>query len=175
MKKNSTLFWIIGFLCPVVGIILYFIFKNNDKSKSNSSIKGAVVGFCVIGIIILYISTHPFNYVNRSIDEWYEDITSGNTVVTVLGSSQCDHCQALKPVIINLAKKNDINLYFFEADSYNQSDYERLTKSFELQDFDGSVPYTFIMKNQEFLGQTTGYQNESVIKQFLWEYGIIKD
>jgi len=172
MKKNNILFWILGFIFPIVGIILFFIFKNKDKSKSNSAIKGSIVSFCIAGIIVLFIATHPEE---KTVDDWYNDVSSGNTVLTVIGASFCNHCQEYKPVIKKIAKKNNIDLYFFEIDMLSESDQDKLTNSFKLDGYDGSVPYTFIMKNGTFVAQNTGYQYESLITTFLFENGLIKD
>ncbi len=133
--KKSLLFWIISLICPVVGIILFFVYKNKDKELSGSSLKGSLLGICIYSVVLLYTSTHSTNYFDRSLDEWYSDIKSGKTVVTVIGASYCDHCKEYKPVIKKLADKNKLNLYFYEFDLMSEKDQDRLTTTFEIGDF----------------------------------------
>ena len=173
MKKKNLFLWVVSLLIPVIGIILYFVLKNKD-SKS-SVIKGSILGICIYSILFLYLATHGIDYFNRSIDEWYDDIKSGNTVVTVLGASYCEHCQAYKPVIQKIASKNKINLYFYEVDLLSEEDEKRLTDSFYIGEYDESVPYTFIMDKGSYVAYHSGYQFESDITSFLWENGLIKN
>ena len=172
--KKKLLLWIISLICPVIGLILYFIFKK-DKEKSKSIIKGSILGLCVYSIVILYFSTHSTNYFDRSVDEWQKDIESGKPVVTVLGASFCQHCQEYKPVIAKIANKNNINLYFYEIDTLPEKDQQRLTTTYNLPDFEDRVPYTFIMKDKTFVASNEGFSNEQSTITFLRENGIIKN
>lgn len=174
MKKKEIFIWIISLIIPVVGIILYFVFKKKDKKLKSSAVKGSVLGLSIYAIVFLYIATHGPNYFNRSIDEWYEDVNSGSLVVTVFGASYCEHCQAYKPVIQKLARKNNINLYFYEMDTLSKEDNERLNNSFNVGEYDG-YPYTFIMKDKEYVDGTIGYLFESEVVQFLNQHNLIKN
>lgn len=174
MKKKEIFIWIISLIIPVIGIVLYFVFKNKDKKLKSSAVKGCIVGFSIYSIFILYIATHGTNYINRNIDEWYEDVNSGKLVVTIFGASYCQHCQAYKPVIQKLARKNNIDLYFYEMDTLSEEDNERLNNSFNVGEYDG-YPYTFIMKNKELVDSYVGYQFESDIVTFLSQYMTIKN
>lgn len=174
MKKSNIILMIISLICPIIGIILLVIFKK-DKEKKNSAIKGTIVGLCIYSIFILYFSTHSTDYFNRDIERWQKDIRAGNTVVTVIGASYCEHCQAYKPVIKALANKNNINLYFYEIDTLSEEDQDKLTSSFELPTYEGRVPYTFIMKNGTFINSYEGFESQSQTVAFLLENGIIKN
>lgn len=51
----NTGFAIIGFLFPLVGLILYLINKDTAPQKAKSAGKGALIGFCVsIVVSIIY-------------------------------------------------------------------------------------------------------------------------
>ena len=43
----SVLFAILGFLFPIVGLILFLAFKNSKPLKARSAGKGALIGFCL--------------------------------------------------------------------------------------------------------------------------------
>ena len=173
MKKLAILWWILGLICPPIGIVLYFVFKKKDKEKSNNLIKGSIFGLCVYSLFILYLGTHSSDYFNRTVDEWYKDVSSNNTVVTVIGASYCSHCQEYKPHIKTLADKNNLNLYFYEIDTLSEEDENKLLNSFELVNYQGKVPYTVIFKDGQSIASHEGYESESAIYQFLLENGAI--
>lgn len=43
----STGFAVLGFLIPIVGLILYLVNKDTYPQKAKSAGKGALIGFCV--------------------------------------------------------------------------------------------------------------------------------
>ena len=174
MKAKNIILFIISLICPVIGIILYIIFRKDNNKKKNV-LKGTILGLCVYSVVLLYFSTHSADYFNRDIKRWQKDINSGNTVVTVFGASYCEHCQAYKPVIKALANKNHINLYFYEIDTLSEEDQKTLATTYELPTYEGRVPYTFIMKDGQYVNSYEGFQNQSEIVTFLMENGIIRN
>ena len=175
MQKKTQYYWIIGLLCPIIGLILYFVWSNKSKNKASNVLVGTIIGFCLGGLAFLYFAQQGSKYENRSIDEWMNDINSGKEVVTIFGASYCSHCKEYKPVIFKIAKKNKINLYFYEIDITSTEDKDRLVNTYELTDFDGSVPYTFIMKDKKFVASDVGFQDEESTLEFLKENGILKN
>ena len=104
--------------------------------------------------------------------------TNGKKVITVYGASYCSHCQDYYPVITKLANKYDLNLYFFEVDTLSKENpdaYDKLMNSFEINDYDGSVPFTYIMNHTEYKVSTTGFVNREYTINFLKDNGVIKD
>ena len=52
-KSINTLLLLLGFFVPIAGLILYIVYKDSDKKKSNAAGKGALIGVCVsIGLSI---------------------------------------------------------------------------------------------------------------------------
>ncbi len=174
MKKKEIVLMLISLICPIIGIILYFVYKK-DKGRKSSILKGIFAGIFIYSIIVLYSSTHSTDYFNRDINRWKRDVSAGNTVVTVIGASYCEHCQEYKPIIKALANKNHINLYFYEIDTLTEKEQDTLTTTFYLPSYQGKVPYTFIMQNGEFVDSYEGFQSQSEIVAFLLQYGIIKN
>lgn len=132
----------------------------------------------VFSIIVIALNTQTINYKERKVDDWYNDIMSGKQVITIYGASYCSHCQDYYPVISKIADKYKLNVYFFEIDllkEKNIDDYEKLMYSFEINDFDGSVPFTYIMDNGDYKSSTTGYASRDNTLNYLKENGIIKD
>lgn len=175
MKKKTQYWWLLGLFIPVVGLILYFVWNNKSKDKANNILIGTIIGFCISGFIFLYYSQRLSKYENRTIEEWKEDINSGNEVVTIFGASYCSHCKEYKPVIFKLANENNINLYFFEIDTKSDNEKNELVNTFEIGNFEGDVPYTFIYKDKEFVVSDIGFSDEQTTIEFLKEYGVIKN
>ena len=172
MNKN-IFWWILGLICPPIGLILYFIWKKSDKDKSSNLLKGSILGICIIGVILLQYTTHSRDYFKRSVDEWYEDVKSNNVVITVIGASYCSHCQEYKPYITTLADKHKLNLYFYEIDTLEEKDKNKLTESFELPGYSGSVPFTVIFKDSQAVATHEGFESNIKLYDFFKENGII--
>lgn len=60
-------FAILGFIVPIAGIILYFIWKNEYPLKARSCIRGALVSISIAVIIVvlsLVVAVSGYGYVN---------------------------------------------------------------------------------------------------------------
>lgn len=151
------------------------------KNKSN------VIIFSVIGAIVLafiaisfFKETPEIEKVDESeayweeIESWYDDVNNKKTVVTVIGSSTCPHCQEYKPIITSLAEEKNFIFYFFESDKLNNEQYNILTNTYELENYEGYVPYTFVIKDNKFVKDTTGFESKDATVKFLKETKVIK-
>ena len=193
MKKNKiNLWWLLGLILPPVGIVLYILWRKNNKEKAKSIGTGTLIS--IIFLIFIGVSLLPNKENNsnddnsknilkemdvskagKEVSEWYKDASSGEAVVTVIASSTCPHCQNLKPIITASSKKNKFKLYFFEADKLKDEDYQIISNAIELDGYEGYVPYTFVIKNKEFKGSNTGEMTDSVLKDFLIQTEVLED
>jgi thiol-disulfide isomerase/thioredoxin len=157
--------------------------KKENKNKRLITILGIVLAiglFVGLSFLIDASGKESENDDNDStgttadIESWYNKSTNGDEIVTVIASSTCPHCQEYKPVIENLASEKGFTLYFFEADYLDETDYAMLTGTFEIENYTGSVPYTFIVRDGKFVADTIGYSDEDTIVSFLEENNIIK-
>ena len=193
-KKNYNLGWLwvlIGIVLPPVGIILYFIWKNKRKEDALKAGKAGLIALCIwafIGISFILsdggsnnnqntggteLKTVDVSLASDTIKKWYNDLDSGAGVVTVIASSTCPHCKNYKPIITDICEKEKIKLYFFESDQLSQDDYTILTNSINLQNYEGYVPYTFIVKDRKFVLDHTGEQDEASTRNMLTETGLL--
>lgn len=54
-NDNGGILWlIIGFVIPVLGLILYFVWKKSKPNRAASCLHGAIVGFVVGFAVSLY-------------------------------------------------------------------------------------------------------------------------
>lgn len=152
--------------------------KPNAKGQEKGSKKPLIIvligliAFFIISLVLPGAST-PKEAKESTLTDWLND-TASNTVVTVIASSTCPHCQEYRPVITQLSIDNNFKLYFFEIDQLSSDDQQKLVSTFELSDYEGAVPYTFIVKDGEVVATTTGYADENSTKSFLKKYGILK-
>ena len=175
MKNKTRPWWILGLFLPVVGIILYFVWKKNKKYDAKNVLTGSIIGI-VIALFGLLIYLSPSSDLEKhTVADWYEDVKANKEVVTVIGASYCSHCQEYKPVITALAKKYNFKLYFFEVDQLSKKEQAVLMYTYELTDYKDEVPFTFIVKNDEYTTSTGGFVSEENTLNFLKENGIIKN
>lgn len=187
---NGNLYWwILGLVLPPVGLVLYFIWRKNNSKAANNVIKGTIVSACIWLFLVVSLLAKDNNYIERentlvtlnvtsaskTIQKWYNSIAEGNQVVTIIASSTCPHCQEYKPVIKELSEKEGFELYFFEADQLEDTDYGILTSAFELEEYEGSVPYTFVVNEKKFVNTTTGYADKDTTINFLKSAGVLEN
>lgn len=194
IKKNKDLGWLwilLGIILPPVGIILYFVWKNKRKQDALKAGKAGLAALCVwlfVGMSFILTDNGDNNNKDKStelktvdvklasdtIKNWYNDLNSGVGVVTVIASSTCPHCKNYKPIITEVCEKENIKLYFFESDELSEDDYTILTNSINLKNYEGYVPYTFIVKDRNFVLDHTGEQDETATRDMLKETGLLE-
>lgn len=116
------------------------------------------------------ITTNGTLYSDRIID-WYEDIASGKTVVTVVGASWCSYCKIYEPIITKYANDNNIILHFVKVDLLTDINYSYFMDTYDIN-FPNSYPYTYVMKNGKLVGNHSGYMEENELRDFLNNLGI---
>lgn len=187
----NTIWWILGFVLPPVGLILFLVWKNDKKDDAKSAGVGALIATCIwafLGLSLLLSEGESKGNKNNSGDntyktvditecsdevaDWYTDIVNKKTVITVIASTTCPYCQQYKPVIKEYAKDNDLKLYFFETDKASDADYNAITSTFNLENYEGYIPYTFVVQDGKFLGDVTGGMEKSDIIKFLSSVGL---
>lgn len=194
IKKNKDLGWLwilLGIILPPVGIILYFVWKNKRKQDALKAGKAGLAALCVwlfVGMSFILtdngdnnnkdesteLKTVDVKLASDTIKNWYNDLNSGRGVVTVIASSTCPHCKNYKPIITEVCEKENIKLYFFESDELSEDDYTILTNSINLKNYEGYVPYTFIVKDRNFILDHTGEQDETATRDMLKKAGLLE-
>ena len=194
IKKNKDLGWLwilLGIILPPVGIILYFVWKNKRKQDALKAGKAGLAALCVwlfVGMSFILtdngdnnnkdesteLKTVDVKLASDTIKNWYNDLNSGRGVVTVIASSTCPHYKNYKPIITEVCEKENIKLYFFESDELSEDDYTILTNSINLKNYEGYVPYTFIVKDRNFVLDHTGEQDETATRDMLKEAGLLE-
>ena len=173
-----------------LSLILYFVWKNKRKQDALKAGKAGLAALCVwlfIGMSFILsdkgggvnndsteLKTVDVKLASDTIKNWYNDLNSGAGVVTVIASSTCPHCKNYKPIITDVCEKENIKLYFFESDELSEDDYTILTNSINLKNYEGYVPYTFIVKDRNFVLDHTGEQDETSTREMLTNAGLLQ-
>lgn len=101
-------------------------------------------------------------------------VKSENITVAVFGRESCYYCNKFKPVYNAVAEKYDVDIYYFDSDSYDGSQYKKIINmnltvpakcsstgsEFKLSDGFGT-PLTIITKDNKIIDCISGYVNRS--------------
>lgn len=127
-------------------------------------------------LLVMFTEEVPTNNVVEypDVSSWKEETSADKPVVTVLALSTCGYCQNYQPVIEKLQEEYDFVLYWYEIDGVSDADYSTLMSTYELKNYEGSVPYTFITKDGEFVADTIGGMEEATTLKFLKDNEVIE-
>lgn len=182
--------WILGLLLPPVGLILYLVWKNDRKADAKSVGTGALVSAIIwlfFGLSFLVngkdkettttdnnLKEVTLTGASSDIQSWYADLQTDKTVVTVIALSYCEHCANFEPIITKIAEEYDLTLHIFNIDKLETVDSNALTGAYNLVQYEGASPYTFVAKSGTFLGDTVGEMDETNTLNFLKSIDALK-
>lgn len=114
-------------------------------------------------------------------------VNSKDVTVAVFGRDTCYYCNIFKPVYNAVAEKYDVDIYFFDSDSYDKKEYQKImdlgltipascnSNGAESKLSDGfGTPLTIITQNGKTIDCISGYVDRSTLKSKLSEHGLIK-
>lgn len=120
--------------------------------------------------------------------DYMKIVNSKKTTMSVFGRNTCAWCNKFKPVYNAVAKEYNVDIYFFDSDSYDKTEYEKImnsdvlyipsscndqSKDIPLSDGFGT-PLTLFTKKGKVVGCLSGYVNESSLIAKLKDVGMIK-
>ena len=140
--------------------------------KNNINIVLVIIGVIVCLFAFLIIIN---NISEKGVEDWKKDFDNNKTIVTVIGLTTCEHCQEYKPIIKSLASKYKFNLYFIEIDSLTEEDKNTILTTVDLLDYTGYVPFTFIIKDKQYVVGEVGSKTKEETIEFLKNNEIIKE
>ncbi len=106
-------------------------------------------------------------------------VKSDKTIMTVFGRNTCFYCNKFKPVYNALAEKYNVDIYYFDSDSYDVNEYNKIInmdltvpakcssegKEFKLSDPFGT-PLTIFTQKGKIVDCISGYVNrDSLIEK----------
>lgn len=143
-----------------------------------SKYKIAIVIGVLLILFVLFSILVGDNAINKvemksNLEEWLTETAEDDYVVTVIAQTTCSHCIQFKPIMQKVVNENDFKIYWFEANTLLDENYEKLTTTYELPNYEGT-PYTFITKNGEFVDYISGQRDEKGLTKFLKDNSVIK-
>lgn len=85
----------------------------------------------------------------------YKEILSGLSLVEIKGDS-CSSCITMMPVLSEIAKEKNLNLYFVDASEDNMPIIEEYNVK--------SVPTILLLHNLELIGSVKGFQPKEILE-----------
>ena len=107
-----------------------------------------------------------------SVASWQEDTSKDKPIVTVFALTTCGYCHDYELVINNLREQYEFDLYWYYLDELTDEDSAVLVATYPIN-FEGSVPYTFIVRNGEFIDDKLGGLEEATVLKFFKDNEVI--
>lgn len=115
-------------------------------------------------------------------------VKSEDVTVAVFGRESCFYCNKFKPVYNAVAEKYDVDIYYFDSDSYNSEQYKKIInmdlkvpakcsstgREFKLSDGFGT-PLTIITKNNKVVDCISGFVNRNSLVETLKTNKLISE
>lgn len=116
----------------------------------------------------------------------YEDVTkkltNDDVNILVIGKSGCSYCKRYKPLLIDIAENNYIDINYVDVRKLSRNDYSTLLNTFDLpakcsssnetqklnQGF--NTPLTLFIKNYESIDCISGYVEKDILLQKINTY-----
>lgn len=132
----------------IKGTIIYLISVNKKNINDRTSVKFELnIDKSEVKLEELDLSI--------KVQSWLTDTKSDEYVVTVLAQTWCPHCNVYKPTIEGLQNEYNFKLYWFDIDELTTVDSNTIKNTYELTHYSGT-PYTFVIKNGEFISFNSG-------------------
>lgn len=110
--------------------------------KKNFIFIGIIIIFLLI-LLLLFVNNGKGNLIELSYNDIKEKIEKKENFVLCVSRTTCSHCADYKPKLKEVAKENNINIYYIDVDKYDEEEFSNLIS------FDGSTPTTIFIKNGE--------------------------
>ena len=147
--------------------------------------------------IIELINKHLYNIIPEdeiaykvltTANQYIKKVNSKNYTVAVFGIDDCSYCDLYLPVINDIARDYNLDIYYFNRDQYDEDEYEKIMKlDFEIPakctttGYSTSMkksfpkPMTIITKNGEFVDCIKGNVTRNKVLEMLKQYKIVKE
>lgn len=111
--------------------------------KKNIIFIGTIIIFILITLLLFINNNSKGDLIALSYNDVKEKIDNKETFVLCISRTTCSHCADFKPKLKEVAKDNNIDIYYIDVDKYDEEEFSNLIS------FDGSTPTTIFIKNGE--------------------------
>ena len=158
----------------------------------NKKVKNIIIGVVVATILLLPAFLFPpkkevVNYKTVSTYEEYKKIVDSDEItMAVFGRNSCTWCNKYKPVYDEVAGEYNVNIYYFDSDSFNKDEYKKIRNmglkilascnsegvEKDLSD-DFGTPLTLFTQKGETIDCIGGYVDKDALVDKLKSVGMI--
>lgn len=159
----------------------------NYKASINEGPYSNYVDFFEENIYNKILEKDRYYKVAANAKEYLDLVKSKNYTVAVIGYAGCSYCNLYLPVINKVAKENNLSIYYFDSDNYDETEFQKVINlDFEIPakcNTKGEVktmtqgfakPMTLITKNGKLVDCIKGYVKEEVLIDTLSKYKLVK-
>ena len=134
----------------------------------------------------IYNNNNTYFKVAENYAQYKKLINSDLTTMAVFGRNSCSWCNKFKPVYNAIAEKYSLDIYYFDSDSYNSTDYNKILhmnltipakcsseeKEFKLLDGFGT-PLTIFTRNGKVVDCISGFKDRASLIDILKDNELI--
>ena len=145
------------------------------KKNKNLIIGLIIIIIIILGIILLTTSKKEGKLQEISYKEIKEKVNNNEDMILIVSRSTCSHCMEYKPKVEQIARKNNIIVYYIDYDNETKENEEKFLEEFNL---DGSTPITlFIKEGKEtsIFKRLEGDVEKDIIMERFEEMGFISN
>ena len=119
--------------------------------------------------------------------EFMKIYKSKKVTMHVFGRNTCYYCNIFKPIYNEVAAENNLDIYYYDSDSFNSDEYSKIlnsginipaecTSSKEETPLSSGfgTPLTLYLKNGKVVGCISGYVNKEKLETKLKSVGMMK-
>ena len=129
----------------------------------------------VIGEDEEYKSEYP-NLNMIDFEQYKEILDNGEKQIVVLGQTGCAYCEQTKPILDDIAEKDDVTINYLNITNISEDEFNELMESLDyLKELESlGTPLTLIVENKEVVAHQDGYAEASVFENLFKENELIK-
>ena len=138
--------------------------------KKNIIFIGIVLLILLLSFLLIYNDNNG-NLIELNYNDVKEKLKNKENFVLCISRTSCSHCFDYKPKLEEVAKENNIDIYYIDIDKYDEEEFSNLIS------FDGSTPTTIFIKNGDektTSSRINGDVSKSKIIEKLKSNGFIK-
>ena len=165
------------------------IVVEGDIQKTYSKYDEKTINKDVKTYLVADITSDVVSYkVAKNFKDYKKIIKSDDVIMTVFGRKSCSYCNLFMPVYNGVADKYEVDIYYFDSDNYDASEYKKIVNldltvpaicsstgaEFKLSDGFGT-PLSIFTKKGKIVDCISGYVNRSALIDKLTENQMISE
>lgn len=109
-------------------------------------------------------------------DQYKEILETGDKEIIVIGQTGCTYCEQTKPVLDEVAEKNNVKINYLNITNITEDEFSELMDSLDyLKELESlGTPLTLIVEDNKVIAHQDGYSEASVFEKLFKDNELIK-